>query len=118
MADLVAEIRAAIAAQGERRLREQYSERVQKLVAAYGVKARREGVGWRRIATAVGMSPTTVERYVRRHGQDEQVSMIPVVVSSPTPSVRRQALVLVSPSGFRLEGLVLDEAARLLDVLQ
>ncbi len=41
MADLVAEIRAAITAQGERRVREQYSERVQQLVAAYG---RRRGV--------------------------------------------------------------------------
>lgn len=118
MAVHVAEIRAAIDAQGVRRIREPYSERVQKLVAAYAREARREGQGWRRIATAVGMSPTTVERYVRRHGEDERVSMVPVVVSSPDSPARHRPLVLVSPSGFRLEGLALDEAAQLLDVLR
>ncbi|MCP3982998.1 MAG: helix-turn-helix domain-containing protein [bacterium] len=118
MLDQVAEIRAAIAAQAARGPREPYMAQVQELVGTYGQEKRCEGWSWRRIAAAVGMSPTTVSRYTHRHGQNEDASMVPVVMSRAEPSLRERPLVLVSPSGFRLEGLMLDEAVRLLDVLR
>ncbi len=120
MSRRVSEIGAAIAAQGMRGRREPYSERVQELVAAYGKEQRRGGASWRQIASQLGMNVTTVVRYSRRHSLDveERTSMVPVVVTAHRSAQSDGMLVLVSPSGFRLEGLGLDAAVRVLGSLR
>ena len=79
--------------------------------------SRRPGTSWAALGEALGLAGSTVQRWCADAptATSEDTALVPVVVG---PSVEpAAALVLVSPRGFRLEGLALDDALLLLDRL-
>jgi len=87
--------------------------------AAYARRRRREGIALKTIAAELELSLTTVQRWL---GRPERESFRRVEVR-PTPSARSATgpapagLVLLSPQGYRVEGLDVAGVAALLRVL-
>ena len=88
-------------------------------VIAYA-QSRRPSVSWARLGATLTLSPTTVKRWYERALPDTPTAngaaaLLPVVVTPEAPATTE--LALVSPRGFRIEGLSLDDAAQLLERL-
>lgn len=114
--DLVASTRPSARSAG-------YPSGVRERVVAHVLRARAEGTGWGTLGTALGVSATTLQRWCEGRG-GEGAGFVPVKVDSgeepaaqTLPSEARPALALVSPRGFRVEGLGFEDLVRLLQVL-
>lgn len=103
-----------------------YPSEVRGEVVRFCQGARRAGWTWGRIGAAVGLPTTTSRRWtvgsgaVREQGTagSGAAGMVPVeVVVAEAAVVAQERLVLVSPGGYRIEGLSLAAAAQLLGVL-
>ena len=99
-----------------------YADSVRSEVVEFATAARARGWSWQRTGEAVGLCETTVHRWVEALSTDQPrrptTAMVPVdLVTQPPPEPTTTQLVLVSPGGFRLEGLRLTEAAQLLAAL-
>ena len=102
---------------GERGRGKRYSTELRGRVAAWAQGRRRAGAGWVDIAQELGLGLDTVRRWCgsKKPGVVTSRSLLPVrVVESPAEPAR---LILVSPNGFRVEGLTLTEAASFLKAL-
>lgn len=90
---------------------------VRELVLAYVTAARRSGWPWRDIARDLGLSATVLQRWQRRGfvaaEAKSPASMLPVVVRD-VPSAQHGLVTLVMPSGLRIEGLAIVQAAELI----
>jgi len=129
------QIRAAIAALGKREPNCPYPQHIRAEVVAYTDRGRKRGRAWRTLGQALGLDGSTVRRWLEdaeANGaaggsqsdvpdaavEDQPTALVPVDVQADAPAVQVRAdLVLVSPSGFRLLGLELAEAAELLRTL-
>jgi hypothetical protein len=89
-------------------------------VCRYAARRRREGAAWALIARETGLDTRKLQRWWSRARRAAPVPVLrPVeVVSRPevTPDVS-PPLALVAPSGLRIEGLQLDQAAQLFRLL-
>jgi len=93
-----------------------YPRAVRQAAVALAHRARREGVAWRRTARQLGLQPATLERWVsRRAGRLVPVTLSPAPAATPGPPDSR--VVLVTPQGYRVEGLDAGELALLLRAL-
>ena len=85
---------------------------------------RSRGEGWTVIGNSLGISRNTVRVWVKAQGLAANSSaMVPVVVvedphTIPTSTPVVSELVLISPSGFRLEGLSISAAITALEQLR
>src|SRR5262245_48732287 len=115
------QLRAAIAARPQRRLR--LSAELRQKTSAYARQRKAEGASVAGIARELGVSQPTVAHWLTSKG-----SVAMEVVGQP-PRVRpfREVIVegrasttlrVVSPSGYRVEGLSLEEAAMMLRALE
>ena len=109
-------------------------------VVAFARRSRAAGWTWGQVGSALGLPPTTARRWVLRaealgdeaaealggpavdpgRAAETAPPVVPVKVleeAARPPSCAPAALALVSPRGFRLEGLSLEAAAQLLAVL-
>jgi len=96
-------------------------------VARHAATRRARGEGWAAIGHSLGVSRTTVHSWVEALDASPTVgAMVPVivgeppVVSAPPPATEPTAVagvVLVSPRGFRLEGLSVNAAITALERL-
>ena len=114
-----AAIREELRALGRRGRTEAFPSVLRERVAAYAL-ARRPGVSWGRLGECLTLSPSTVHRWCGQAAQasspgEAGAALVPVVVTPEEPV--RSDLALVSPRGFRVEGLSLDDVVRLLDPL-
>jgi hypothetical protein len=87
----------------------------QRLVAAM-LELREEGFGWLAIGDALGITGETARRWHGGIERRREPRMVPVEVEADDDET--EGVVLVSPSGYRLEGLTVDEAAELLRALR
>jgi hypothetical protein len=95
-----------------------YAEQLRDRVAAWTRRRRAEGATWPELVGAIGLRAATLRAWSegRRAGAKASVAMVPVEVVSTTgsaPSSTEPAMTriaLVSPRGFRIEWLTLDEA--------
>jgi hypothetical protein len=69
------------------------------------------GATLRAAADAIALDPETARRWLRA-SPPTVTALVPVEVIAATDT--RQSVSLVSPSGYRIEGLTLDEAASML----
>ena len=98
-----------------------YPTAVHERVVAYAVARRAQREPWRAIAESIGLNRTTVRSWMidARSGRGEVVRVVvadePRVESAPTPEPCRP--VLVSPRGWRLEGLDVASAVAALERL-
>ena len=85
-------------------------------VCRYAGRRRREGAAWAVIARETGLEVGKLQRWNARARPAASVPVLrPVeVVPEPEPP---QGLTLIAPSGVRIEGLAVEQAAHLLRLL-
>ena len=89
---------------------------VRRAVVEYARSQREAGASWTAIAREVGMARyETVRRWSEASGPG--TGLVPVEVVAVAPEPRPRAVSIVSPSGFRLEGLAPAEAVAALKAL-
>ena len=97
-----------------------YAPEVREAGLAYTRACRAAGETWVATARRVPISTTTLSKWMRRSEAPREgraLQLVPVVVSEPVPPVGASHPVLVSPSGFRLEGLCVTDAVAALQAL-
>src|SRR5215211_4406370 len=87
-----------------------YTPELKQQIAAAGMQLRRSGLGWHRIGQELGIPNETVRRFCGVSGGAGGGEFAPVVVAEEAAG----GPVLVTPSGIRVEGLDLEQVARLL----
>ena len=91
-----------------------FSEDLKRRATAWIVKRRAAGVTVTAVASELGLAPGTVLNWSARAKSVR--ALVPVeVVADPGPG---RTVSVVSPSGFRIEGLSLLEAAALLKAVR
>jgi hypothetical protein len=108
--DSLAELRQLLRTHRPRRSRDGYPVDVREAVVAAAPAYREAGWTPNGLAVELGLAPTTLAKWLRQSvaSSFRQVS----IVSAPVPWTR-VSLTLITPGGFRLEGLDLDTAAAL-----
>lgn len=91
-----------------------YPEDLRKRVVAWAVGRHAAGLSWEEIKRELGQSGDTLRRWCTVSGASHAPSraLVPVRVVPDTHVGR--AVAVVSPKGFRVDGLTLTEAAALL----
>jgi hypothetical protein len=107
--------RAAVAALGPRGRTSRIPDAVRAEVVAYARRERAAGRSWTRIAHVVGLSAGALKNWA--HTPPPARTLVPVEVATPAAAVRAAAFVVVSPGGYRVEGLDLPTATALLRAL-
>ncbi len=87
---------------------------VRALVLAYVRAARARRVGWSAIAAEMGLSRTVMQRWLRASPSSagRRLRRVRVAAASSPRTVS-----LLAPSGHRIEGLCVEDAAKLLGLL-
>ncbi|MCP5039603.1 MAG: hypothetical protein GY944_01155 [bacterium] len=85
-------------------------------VCRYAARRREKGVPWAVIARETGLDVRKLQRWNTRVRRAASVPVLRPVEVLPALE-RREALTVVAPSGVRVEGLGLDQAAQLLRLL-
>ncbi len=107
--DLIAQTTAGTA-------RHRVPREVREEVCRYAGRRRREGAAWAVIAQETGLDVGKLQRWNARARRAASTSVLrPVEVVQEPESA--QALALIAPSGVRVEGLGVREAAQLLRLL-
>src|SRR5213593_1671140 len=110
---------AAVAALGRRGRTTRIPDAVRTRVLAYARRQRAAGQSWTRIARTVGLSVGSLKNWSRLPAPAR--TLVPVAVTAPTAVatsvVPPAALVVVSPGGYRVEGLDLATVSALLRAL-
>jgi len=107
--------RAAVAALGPRGRTSRIPDAVRAEVLAYAHRERAAGRSWAGIAATVGLSAGALKNWSQTPAPARR--LVPVAVATPAPEGPGAALVVVSPGGYRVEGLDLATATALLRAL-
>lgn len=99
-------IRRAVGA----RTKQRYSEQLKARILRYARQRRADGATQRTVAEEVGVKWQTIRRWMEAE-QPAPTAMVPVSVRQP--SAQGSQLALVSPTGYRLEGLPPQHAVQL-----
>lgn len=117
------EARRALRECGPRGRTTRVPEKARRAVVAYVAAARGEARAWRRICEDVGLSESVLRRWSAEPDVgDERVSLVPVkvVADSRVENDAQQrsrfndAITLLTPGGYRVEGLGVEQLATLL----
>jgi len=81
-----------------------YDPELKRQAIAFAKEQRRSGASWANIATELGLNFETVRRWC---GEARSMRRVEVVEDEPRPTT---TVSIVSASGFRLEGLTLEQA--------
>lgn len=102
---------------GERGRGKRYSMDLRKRAVAWAEGRHQAGVSWPEISRELGLGRDTARRWCggQRKATKHNRSLLPVKVVQKSADNGR--LALVSPNGFRIEGLTLAEAATMLRAL-
>jgi predicted transcriptional regulator len=111
--DRMAELRRSIAELGPRRRGARIPEDLRREIATYARERRDDGVTLDAVADEIGVSAETIRRYVQRKRSSRELVRVEVIPDA----MEVDALVVISPRGYRVEGLDLERAARLLRLL-
>jgi hypothetical protein len=103
----IRKLRAALARRESGRGR-RFTPELRRQISGVGRRLRDEGVSWSRIGAALGLPTATVRRLC--DGDAPGFARVEVVDNAVTAV----GLVVVTPNGFRVEGLDADGAATLL----
>ena len=87
-----------------------YDSELKKRVIAFAEAERKDGRSWAEIAKELGVAFETVRRWCIATGAVGRMRVVHVVAE---PSAKR-VVTVIAPSGYRIEGLSIDEAAALL----
>jgi hypothetical protein len=127
MEELRNRARQAIESLGRRGRTSKIPPAVRAEVLAYALPERTRGIGWREIAKAVGVSSSTIRRWAACEqprsgkpgsGKPRSGKLVPVTLGMGRGSTEAGPLVLISPAGYRIEGLGRDQALEMLRALR
>jgi hypothetical protein len=112
-------LRAAVVALGRTRRNQPIPPALRAELMASARAARARGVGWGEIARGLGVSMTGLKRWFAEPPAAKSAALVlrRVRVATPPAAERRAALCVVSPQGYRVEGLDVAAAAALLRAL-
>ena len=110
---------AAMKSLGKRGRTSRIPAPVREAVLAWVESARLEARPWDEVSQAVGLSTTILQRWQReatnRLTADRPAAMLPVVLrEAPRERADQGCVTLVTPSGLRVEGLAVCQAAELI----
>jgi hypothetical protein len=108
-AALRAELSRVVRGRGKR-----FAAELRARVVELGRRRRAEGASWQRIGGEIGLNYETVRRWCIAKGS-AQMRRVEIV---PAPSEATSQVSIVSPSGFRAEGLTLRDAVMMLATLR
>jgi hypothetical protein len=97
-------------------LRPRVPREVRDAVCRYAARRRKAGAAWALIARKTGLDVRKLQRWNTRARRAASVPVLRPVEVMPAPEPA-QGLALISPSGIRVEGLRLEQAAHLLRLL-
>ncbi len=105
------EVQRAVAALGQRGRTQRVPEAVRGKVVDYTRAQRACGKSWQTIAREVGLSASGLQRWLQEAPQLTQVNIVP----DREPDASKVSL--ISPRGYRIEGVTLVEALRAIERL-
>jgi hypothetical protein len=108
---------AAMSRLGDRGRTTRIPDDVRAVVVAFAVAARADGATWKEIGAGIGLSASVVQRWCRSASATPTWSRVGVTDDVGLHE-GNGAVVLVTPGGYRLEGLDLAVAVRLLAELE
>ena len=108
------QIRDLIAQTKSSGVRPRLPREVRDEVCRYAARRRREGAAWAVIARETGLDVRKLQRWNGRRRASAPVPVLRPVEVMPAPE---PGLALIAPSGVRVEGLRLEQAAQLLRLL-
>lgn len=97
---------------GRTGLARRYSRQLRLDAVAYLKRKKREGVSLERVATELGVSNWSLSRWLRE--SERRGEVVPVEIASSDESAE---LSLVTPRGYRIEGLSEERLVRLVERL-
>ncbi len=97
-------------------LRHRVPREVRDEVCRYAVRRRKTGAAWAVIARETGLDVRKLQRWNTRASPAAAVPVLRPVEVLPEPEPA-EALTVVAPSGVRIEGLGLEQAAQLVRLL-
>ena len=97
-------------------LRPRVPREVRDEVCRYAIRRREKGAPWTVIARETGLDVRKLQRWNTRARRRSSVPVLRPVEVLPEPE-RPAGLTLIAPSGVRIEGLAVREAAQLLRLL-
>ena len=110
------QIRDLIAQTKTGSVRPRLPREVRDEVCRYAARRREQGAPWAVIARETGLDIRTLQRWNGRRRASAPVPVLRPVEVMPAPEPE-QGLALIAPSGVRVEGLRLEQAAQLLRLL-
>jgi hypothetical protein len=111
-----ARLRGQVAALGPRHRGARIPPRLRAELIAHARAGRAAGVSMRTIAAALGVAPESIRRWTQSPAA-APAALVPVQIVAARPVGEAAALTLVSPRGFRAEGLGLADVGALLAAL-
>ncbi len=97
-------------------LRPRVPREVRDEVCRYAIRRRKAGAAWSLIARETGLEVRKLQRWNTRARRAASVPVLRPVEVLPQPEPR-EALTVIAPSGIRVEGLAVEQAAHLLRLL-
>jgi hypothetical protein len=89
-----------------------YAASFKSQVVTYTEARRRSGAGYKKVSAELGLAFETVRRWCLGRSKSRKLRAVQI-----TPTSSSRTFAAVSPSGVRIEGLSLDDAAALLRAL-
>jgi transposase-like protein len=108
----VKRFRAEAARHGAGRVGRRYPEELKAIAVALAEERRAEPLG--RVASQLGISKVSLQRWIE---QGEPARFRPVEVEMESGRAPARGLILITPRGYRVEGLEAESLALLLRVL-
>jgi transposase-like protein len=102
---------------GRRHVRRRYSRALQDQAVQYWMTRQRAGEGLAVVATALGVAPWSLRRWVQQAKARARFQPVHVATPAPPPPAPSITVVLTA-AGARVEGLDVETAARLLGLLR
>lgn len=115
MPSTLAAARRALSNLGDRGRTTRIPDEVRSVILSYVREARSAGTSWNTLSEQLGLSSTVIQRWNKAMSRPRKLQ--PVVVPGPPPRASA-SLVLITAAGERLEGLGVDDAARVLRALR
>ena len=112
-----ARLREQVAALGRRHRGARIPARLRAELITHARAWRAAGASMRTIAAAFGVAPESIRRWTQPPPSTARRALVPVRVVADPPVAAGPPLTLVSPRGFRVEGLALAEVRTLLAAL-
>lgn len=119
MANLKERAKKAVGGLGRRGRTTRIPDEVRVAVLRYARSERERGVKWREIARTVGLSESVLVRWTSgEHRRRTPAKIVPVRVAvGPRGVAVAGGVTLISPSGYRVEGLAVIDALEALQTL-